>query len=266
MTSREPGSQWSATTPDPWIRYLASYHSRHPGITETVLTSASHPSAGNPYSWLRDSLPAQPGRVLDLACGSAPMHPLVADATSYLGVDLSAAELACAAERGRGPLLNCDAGQLPLPDESVDTVVCSMAVMLLRPIGPALAEVRRVLRPGGVFATIRPVGSPFHLGDLRLAVPLLLGLRHLPEMPQRFTRSGLRTFLEAAGLSVTSDLALRFVHPLETESQARLALEALYLPHVSEGRRRDAERRLARLAGAGKELPVAIRRTVAVRL
>lgn len=265
MTPRPRGEAQRPSATDEWTRYLDSYHASHPGITEHVLTSASHPTAATPYSWLRASLPAEPGRVLDLACGSAPMRPLLEDSSNYLGVDLSSAELTCAAERGRGPLMCADAVCLPLPSGSVDVVVCSMALMLLRPIQLALGEVARVLRPGGLFATIRPVGTPFRPGDLRLAVPLLLGLRHLPEMPQRFTGRGLRRLLDDAGLVISSDEALRFVHPLEAGNDARLALDALYLPHVGDDRRREAARRLSRHARPGAKLPIAIRRTVAVR-
>ncbi len=265
MTARPSDAAQRSSSADEWTRYLEDYHASHAGITERVLTRATHPAVGTPYQWLRASVGANPGDVLDLACGSAPMHPLLLDATHYLGVDLSAAELAYAAERGRGPLMSADALLLPLPSASVDVVVCSMAVMLLRPIEGALTEVARVLRPGGIFTTIRPVGTPFRLADLRLAIPLLTGLRHLPEMPQRFSSRGLRRMLHGAGLDITSDTALRFVHPLESEDDALLALNALYLPHVGDDRRREAATRLSRHARPGGQLPLAIRRTVAVR-
>lgn len=254
-----------ASSTDGWAQYLDQYHAAHPGITEKVLCGSSHPEAGTPYAWLRAEIPRDPGDVLDLACGSAPMHPLLPDAASYLGIDLSEAEIACGTGRGRGPLLHADALALPLPDQSVDVVVCSMAVMLLRPVESALAEVARVLRPGGRFVSIRPVGTPFHVTDLRVAVPLLLGLHHLPEMPQRWSGKGLRRLIGDAGLGVITDDALRFAHPLESVADAHLAVEALYLPHVRDDRRRQAADRLARYARAGRELPISLRRTVAVR-
>ena len=265
MTARPRRETRQTSAVEEWTRYLDSYHASHPGITERVLTRATHPTAVTPYGWLRAAVPANPGSVLDLACGSAPMHPFLRDASHYLGVDLSAAELAYAAERGRGPLMSANALSLPLPSASVDVVVCSMAVMLLRPIELALAEVARVLRSGGIFATIRPVSTPFRLGDLRLAVPLLLGLKHLPEMPQRFSGHGLRRLLNGAGFDICSDEARRFVHPLESADDATLALDALYLPHVGDDRRREAAARLSQHARPGGEFPLALRRTVAVR-
>ncbi len=250
---------------DVWADYLSQYHALNPGITERVLGGAPLAGIGTPYQWLRSTLAAEPGAVIDLACGSAPMHPLLLDASTYLGIDRSEQELAIAERRGRGPLMLGDALELPLPDASVDAVVCSMAIMLLRPVERALSEVARVLRPGGVFATIRPVGTPVRRADLILVVPLLLGLRHLPEMPQRFGGHRFRRLLADAGLTVVDDRALRFAHPLESPEDARLAVEALYLPHVSPERRHDAARRLSRRTRPGAEIPLAIRRTVATR-
>ena len=199
---------------DDWATYLALYHAENTGITEHVLTAAVHQTLGTPYEWLGAAVPDPPGVVVDLACGSAPMHPALPAAKVYIGVDTSEPELSLAKVRGRSVLVRGEGARLPFTDASVDTVVCSMAVMVFRPIGPVLVEIARVLRPGGVFVTIRPVGAPVTIHDLRLAVPLLLGLRRRPEMPQRFTARRLGRLLAAAGLDVVSDDAARFAHPL----------------------------------------------------
>ncbi len=39
--------------------------------------------------------------------------------------------------------------RLPLPDESVDVIVCALALVHVPRLGPVLAEFARVLRPGG---------------------------------------------------------------------------------------------------------------------
>jgi SAM-dependent methyltransferase len=44
-----------------------------------------------------------------------------------------------------------DAMQLPFPDESFDAVVCGFGVMFFPDKAKAFAEVRRILRPDGVF-------------------------------------------------------------------------------------------------------------------
>lgn len=248
-----------------WRDYLAQFHAHRPGITEQVLTAAFRRDVGTPYAWLRASLPTDPGHVLDIACGSAPLHPLLAGADSYLGIDRSPEELAFASGLGRGPVMQANATCLPVADASMDVVICSMAIMLLNPIEAALAEVGRVLRPGGIFATIRPVAGPVRMRDVSLGLRLVFGLHHLPEMPQRFGGARFSRLLAQAGFSVRSDDSRRFGYPLLHERDARLAVEALYLPHVPAYRRERAIRRLARAAGPRAQLPVGIRRTVAVR-
>jgi ubiquinone/menaquinone biosynthesis C-methylase UbiE len=62
--------------------------------------------------------------------------------------------------RGRGPVLTGDALTLPVGSGSLDVVVCSMAIMLLRPIDPAMAEVTRVLRLGARSKRSAPSAAP----------------------------------------------------------------------------------------------------------
>lgn len=203
--------------------------------------------------------------MVDIACGSAPMHDHFTTAQTYVGLDLSVAELLAGRSRGRAVLAHADALRLPVASGAADVVVCSMALMLLAPVTDALAEVARVLRPGGTFALIRPVATPFHVRDLHVGTAILRGLRRGPQMPQRFGASSLRRSLRGAGLAVVSDEAVRFSYPLRDLDDARLAMSALYLPDVAEARREQAARRLSRHAGPNADLPVSIRRTVAVR-
>jgi len=248
-----------------WQGFLAEYHRTHPGITEQLLVRALAPGVGTPYDWLRSAFPADLGRVVDLACGSAPLVPLLGERAQYVGLDIAEAELAIAALRGRGPLARADACRLPLPDDCADAVVCSMAIMLLQPVESALAEVARILRPGGLFVATRPVTWPLRMVDLRVTLPLLLSLRQFPEVPQRFARRGFRRLLREAGLVVTADEALRFAHPLADPTDAASVVDALYLPRVSGPRRAAAIEALARVSAPGVEVPVAIRRTIAIR-
>ena len=96
-----------------------------------------------------DALPA--GDALDAACGTG-RHAarLAARGHRVIGVDSSPEMLAKAhgnvpgAEFRRG-----DLHDLPLPDDSVDLVVCALALAHLPGLGPAFGEFARVLRPGG---------------------------------------------------------------------------------------------------------------------
>jgi SAM-dependent methyltransferase len=105
-------------------------------------------------------------RVLEIGCGSAPCARWLRRAgADVVALDLSAGMLARAAELGRStgvavPLLQADAGALPLAGGSVD-VVCSAfgGLPFVADVEGALAEAARVLRPGGRF--VASVNHPF---------------------------------------------------------------------------------------------------------
>ena len=101
---------------------------------------------------------ADPQRIVDLGCGTgAGAAALKARYPKALVAGLDLAPAMLARTRGRGRLLKplravcADIGALPLVDGSVDLVFSSMAAFWTRdPVG-FFAEVRRVLRPGGMF-------------------------------------------------------------------------------------------------------------------
>jgi SAM-dependent methyltransferase len=248
-----------------WAAYLRRFHREHPGITEDLLAGARRDDVGTAYTWMTAALAEHPGRVIDVACGSAPLRPLFDKADAYLGVDVSRSELARAQLEQRGPLARASVMALPLSDGFADAVMCSMAIMLFEPIEDGLFEIARVLRSGGTFVTIRPVSWPVLLADARIGTALLRGLHRMPALPQRLTRRAFARMQADAGLTVVADHALRFGYPLETHTDAQRVVDALYLPRVSEQRRRDAVERLARHCGSGMQVPVSIRRTVSVR-
>ena len=116
-----------------------------------------------PTEWL--NIPPG-GIVLDVGCGPASITASLARATGpsglVLGIDLSEAMLARAVRAETGPqigFLHADAQRLPLRDATVDAVV-SMAVLQLIPDpAAALAEMARVLRPGGRLAVLVPTAG-----------------------------------------------------------------------------------------------------------
>ena len=57
---------------------------------------------------------------------------------------------------------------LPFPDASADAVVSTLVLCSVSDPGAALAEVRRVLRPGGRFVFVEHVGAPHGSGLRRL--------------------------------------------------------------------------------------------------
>jgi ubiquinone/menaquinone biosynthesis C-methylase UbiE len=91
------------------------------------------------------------GRVLDAACGTGRHSEwLAAHGHEVVGVDASPDMLAKA--RAKLPQARFEVGDLaalPLPDASVDAALCALALVHLPDLRPALAELARVVRPGG---------------------------------------------------------------------------------------------------------------------
>ncbi|TQF02795.1 methyltransferase domain-containing protein [Kitasatospora acidiphila] len=242
-----------------WAAYLDVFHQAHPGITEAVLRRA-HADGTTPYQWLAETVPAG-GVLLDLACGSAPMCAVLPPAVRYLGVDRSSAELAAARTADVGPLLRADATALPLASGSIDTVVCSMALMLLTPLPRALREIRRVLRRGGLLVATVPATGPLRAGDYALAAALLLAIRRTLRYPNDRAMRHLPAALARAGLELRSDERRCFTLPLTRPDDGSLLLDSLYLPGLTPTAHRRALRVLR--AAHRTEVPIPLRRITA---
>lgn len=102
-------------------------------------------------------------RVLDAGCGSGPLSAALRDRGAVVtGIDASAGMLALARRRlGDDVALHLAdlRDRLPFTDGAFDDVVASLVLHYLEDWGPTLAELRRVLRPGG--RLIASVDHPF---------------------------------------------------------------------------------------------------------
>ena len=102
-------------------------------------------------------------RILDAGCGSGPLSAALRERGAVVsGFDASAGMLELARRRlGDGADLRVVdlGGPLPYPDDTFDDVVASLVLHYLEDWGPALAELRRVLKPGG--RLIASVDHPF---------------------------------------------------------------------------------------------------------
>ncbi|MEN8149573.1 MAG: glycosyltransferase [Planctomycetota bacterium] len=85
------------------------------------------------------------GRVLDLGSGPGILGPILPAGVETISLDLSTAMLA---EAG-GRAVAADATAIPLPDHSVDAVVALGLTTYVRDLDRLLAQIARVLRPGG---------------------------------------------------------------------------------------------------------------------
>lgn len=100
----------------------------------------------------------KPVQVLELGCGPGAGTALVAswlhEGSAITATDVSEAMIAAATkacEGSRVPVrcVQTPAHHVPLPDNSVDVVFASLVLMIVPDPWAALAEVRRVLKPGG---------------------------------------------------------------------------------------------------------------------
>lgn len=116
------------------------------------------------WRWVTKNLPKS-AQVLDIGCGNGALllaiAPLIAEG---IGVDASARMIEIAQKRSYGErnlrFEAIDGPVLPLPDASVD-VVLSMLSWRYLDWDPIVAELHRVLRPGGRVLIVDMVVSPF---------------------------------------------------------------------------------------------------------
>lgn len=95
------------------------------------------------------SLPV--GTALDAACGTGRHAAYLASlGHEVIGVDASPEMLAVARKKLPDTEFHrADLHELPLPDASVDALVCALALSYVPDLAPVFAEFARVLRPGG---------------------------------------------------------------------------------------------------------------------
>ena len=148
--------------------FVKDFHSKHSGLTEDLLSHYLTSSGKTSYEALLDILKEPEGKtVLDLGCGSGPLTQLcsqkVGDNGKVIAVDFSIQELELAKKRVKATNVNflCEpAHQISISDSSVDVVLCHLALALMQPLEPVIKEIRRILKPNGIFSCI--VGGTNH--------------------------------------------------------------------------------------------------------
>ena len=131
-----------------------------------------HGLAGGVLEWLA----AQPGeRILDLGCGDGQLtERIAASGASVVGLDTSPQMAAAARARGI-QVEEGSAEAMPFLEQSFDAVFSNAALHWVRGQDAMLAEVRRVLKPGGRF--VAEMGGQGNIAAIRVALMAVLA-RH----------------------------------------------------------------------------------------
>ncbi len=167
---------------------------------------------------VREKLSANDGRVLDVACGTGDLSLTLFDITGarVVGTDFCRPmlEIAAAKTADRIPLIEGDALNLPFRGGSFEVVTIAFGLRNLASVEGGLAELRRVLKPGGWVAVLefsrpanailRPLFGLYFTRVLPLMGGLISGSRsaysYLPASVQKFPdQTQLSLLMQQAG-------------------------------------------------------------------
>lgn len=140
-----------ATTSDTTTARLRGYWDKHAPRYDQQMQFFDRKLFGDTRTWVCSQAN---GQVLEVAIGTGLNLEFYPDDIRLTGVDFSPAMLARARDRARKlgrtvELQEGDAQALAFPDNSFDTVVCTFSLCSIPDDRQAIAEMRRVLRPGG---------------------------------------------------------------------------------------------------------------------
>jgi SAM-dependent methyltransferase len=166
-------------------------------------------------------------QILDVGCGEGILTTAVTQTgrqnARVVGLDASAAMLGA----HPGPNVQGDAGALPFVDDAFDAVVAANVLYHLAEPRAAIAEARRVLRPGGLFIAAAPSrnDSP-ELADVWRPAPSTFDAEDAPALvgsvfPDPQVRSWDAPLVTLPDANAVRDyLIVRFVPPAEAAAAA----------------------------------------------
>lgn len=226
---------------------------------ERVLGGATDSTGVSALCWAATPLQGA-HRVLDLVCGSGALVTELPPGR-WVGVDPAAAG-------PRRPAVRGTAQAVPLRADTVDAVCVLLALPLLGDLDTVFAEIRRVLRPGGTLVVLGPSRSVRTAAELGLSLSLRRVRRG--RWPNNSALDHTGWLLAAADFAVLGDDRQSFTLPLPDGAAASRAVDDLHAcgiwpPDLTPDARADLALRLGRRTGAGRVLPVPLRRVVGRR-
>ena len=122
------------------------------------------------------------GKLLDVGCGQMPFRHLLQPGAIYTGIDIPAAS--SFGMQKNTDIVEFDGTTIPFPDNHFDAILCTEVIEHAMEPEALIAEMHRVLRPGG---------------SLVMTVPFAARVHHIPYDFHRFTRYRLAQMFAAFG-------------------------------------------------------------------
>ncbi|MBZ4036569.1 class I SAM-dependent methyltransferase [Flavobacterium sp. 17A] len=139
------------------------------------------------FKAVKNAIPQFKGKVLDSGCGSMPYKQIILEnrkVESYVGLDIDTS----LNYEGIKPDFLWDGVTMPFENESFDVVISTEVLEHVPNPDAYLSEVRRVLKPGGIFF---------------FTVPFLMSLHEVPHDYYRYTPYALEMIFKRNGFTST---------------------------------------------------------------
>lgn len=181
---------------DRWHRYW----DKHAASYDQQMQFAERYLLGDSRAWVCSQAT---GRTLEVAIGTGLNLTFYPAGVELTGIDFSPPMLEQARRRAADlgrvvDLREADALELPFPDASFDTVVCTFGLCAVPDDGRAVAEAVRVLRPGGLLLLADHIeGAAWPVRAIQRVAEVVTA----PLQGEHWLRRPLR-HVEAAGLEV----------------------------------------------------------------
>lgn len=157
--------------------------------------------------------------ILDIGCGDGQIaRALARQGSTVLGIDPTQLHIDVATQRGGGPTYMLgSASAVPVPDSSQDAVLACLVFEHIDDMETAIAEVARVLKPGGQFS--------FFLNHPLLQTPGSGWIDdHIIDPPEQYWRIGPYLVETESIEEVERGVFIRFIHrPLSRYLNALIA-------------------------------------------
>lgn len=143
------------------------------------------------FKAVKNAIPQFKGKVLDSGCGSMPYKEIILEnknVESYLGLDIDTS----LNYEGAKPDFLWDGIRMPFENESFDIVISTEVLEHVPDPDAYLTEVKRVLKPGGIFF---------------FTVPFLMSLHEVPHDYYRYTPYALEMIFKRTGFVSTQIVA-----------------------------------------------------------